>query len=214
MHIEMRLVGQVCVLSREGFLLLVNLLFCGAALIVFLGVVYPTLAQTVGGTMVSLSASFYNRAIGPLMAVVIFLMGICPVIGWQRLTAKSMANLNSPSLAALVSTVLVFVLGVREPFPLLSAAISGFVFFSIVGQAARDLLARRRSTGENYARAIANLISKGRRRYGAYLVHLAIVLMAVGITMRTAVCQGVAPAPREAERRCSGTVDSASSAMV
>ncbi len=39
-------------------------------------------------------------------------------------------------------------------------------------------------------------------------------LMAVGITIRTAVCQGVAPAPSDAPRRCSGTVERASSAIV
>ena len=39
-------------------------------------------------------------------------------------------------------------------------------------------------------------------------------LIAVGTTTRTAVCQGVAPAPSEAERRWSGTEDSASSASV
>ncbi len=39
-------------------------------------------------------------------------------------------------------------------------------------------------------------------------------LIAVGTTIRTAVCHGVAPAPREAERRCSGTAESASSAIV
>ena len=39
-------------------------------------------------------------------------------------------------------------------------------------------------------------------------------LMAVGTITRIAVCHGVAPAARDAERRCSGTLFSASSAMV
>jgi cytochrome c-type biogenesis protein CcmF len=173
-------------LSREGFFLLVNLLFCGAALIVLLGVLYPTLAQTLRGALVSLNASFYNRAIGPLMAVVIFLMGVCPVISWQRLSPKSMANLNFPSVAALVLTVVAFILGVTEPFPIISTAISSFVIFSLLGMLMRDLLARHRSTDENYALALVRLISKARRRYGAYLVHLGIILITIGITGSTA----------------------------
>ena len=173
-------------LSREAFFLLVNLLFCGAALIVFLGTVYPSLAQALRGVAVSLNASFYNRAIGPLITVILCLMGICPVIGWQRLTARGLRNLSFPSLAALLLTVVVFILGVTEPFPLIATAICAFVIFSLLGTVTRDWLARHRSTGENYARALITLVSKARRRYGAYLVHLAIIFMAIGITGSTA----------------------------
>jgi cytochrome c-type biogenesis protein CcmF len=169
-------------LSREGSFLLVELLLCGAALIVLLGTLYPTLSRGILGIMVGLNASFYDRAVGPVLGAIVALMGICPVIGWQRLGSQSLRNLNFPSLAGLVLTGAVLVLGVREPFPLLSTAVSSFVFFSIVAQAARDLAAGRRSTGESLARAGIHLLSRGRRRYGAYLVHLAIVLMAVGIT--------------------------------
>ena len=173
-------------LSRDGFFLLGELLFCGAAAIVFLGTVYPSLAQVLGGVMVSLNTSFYGRAIGPIMAVIIFLMGICPVLGWQRLETKSIANLTLPSLAGLVLTVVAFVLGVNEPFPLISAGVSAFVAFSLLGMVARDLLARRRSSGESYPTALIRLIAKARRRYGAYVVHLAIIFITIGVTGSTA----------------------------
>jgi len=80
----------------------------------------------------------------------------------------------------------VFILGVTEPFPLIATAICAFVIFSLLGTITRDWLARHRSTGENYARALITLVSKARRRYGAYLVHLAIIFMAIGITGSTA----------------------------
>jgi cytochrome c-type biogenesis protein CcmF len=169
-------------LSREGSFLLVELLFCGAALIVFLGTVYPSLARGFLGALVGLNASFYNRAVGPVMAVIIVLMGICPVIGWQRISDKSMRDLGIPTVGALVLSTVAFILGVTEPFPLIAAAICGFVILSVLSTAARDVVARRRSTGESYARAFVRLLSKARRRYGAYLVHLAVVLIAIGVT--------------------------------
>ncbi len=172
-------------LSREGAFLLVNLLFCGAALIVFLGTTYPSLTRTFRGAMVSLNASFYNRASGPLFTVVVVLMGICPVLGWQRTSSENVRALNMPSLAALLVTVLAFILGVTDPLPIVAIAICAFVSFSLLALLARDLMARRRSTGENVARALGTLLSKGRRRYGAHLVHLAIVLFALGITGST-----------------------------
>jgi len=172
-------------LSREGTFLLNNLLFCAAALIVFLGTVYPVLAQALRGVAVSLKVSFYNRALGPLMMAIICLIGICPMIGWQRLTARHWRNLVPPALAALVLTIMAFSLGVTELFPLISTLICAFVIFSLLAMVARDLHARHRATGENYPRALINVLSKAQRRYGAHLVHLAIVLMAIGVTGST-----------------------------
>ncbi len=169
-------------LSRDGAFLLVELLFCGAALIVFLGTVYPSLARAFLGALVGLNASFYNRAVGPVMAVIIILMGICPVIGWQRISDKGIRNLGIPTAGALVLSTMAFILGITEPFPLIATAICSFVALSVLSTVARDVLARRRSTGESFVRALVRLLSKARRRYGAYLVHLAVVLVAVGVT--------------------------------
>jgi cytochrome c-type biogenesis protein CcmF len=169
-------------LSREGSFLLVELLFCGAALIVFLGTVYPSLARSFLGALVGLNASFYNRAVGPVMAVIIILMGICPVIGWQRISDKSLRNLGIPTVGALVLSTVAFILGITELFPLTAAAICSFVVLSVLSAVARDVLARHRSTGESHLRAFVRMLSKARRRYGAYLVHLAVVLVAVGVT--------------------------------
>jgi cytochrome c-type biogenesis protein CcmF len=168
-------------LSREGAFLLVNLLFCGAALVVFLGTTYPSLARAFRGPLVRLNASFYNRASGPLFAVVILLIGICPVLGWRRASSDRLSALKWPSLAALLVAVLAFVFGVTEALPIVGIAICSFVSISLLAMLGRDLMARRRSTGESHVRALGTLLSKGRRRYGAHLVHLAIVLFAIGI---------------------------------
>ena len=169
-------------LSREGGLLLSNLLLCGVALIVLLGTTYPTLTQALRGVQVSLDLSFYNRATGPLAMVLICLMGICPIIAWRRLTTKNIGDLLPPAITALVLTAVLLILGVRDLFPLISTAICAFVALSLSAVVTRDLLARHRSTGENYPRAFLTLISKARRRYGGYLVHLGVILIAIGVT--------------------------------
>jgi cytochrome c-type biogenesis protein CcmF len=169
-------------LSREGSFLLTSVLFCGMALIVFLGTTYPTLAQALRGLQISLDASFYDRATGPLAMALVCLIGICPVIAWRRVTSENLRNLLPPLIAALALTAVAFVLGVREVFPLVSTFISAFVASSLLSIFARDLVTRHRSTGENYLRALPTLVSRGRRRYGAYLIHLAIVLITVGVT--------------------------------
>jgi len=169
-------------LSREGGFLLANVLLCGIALIVILGTTYPTFAQAFRGLQVSLDASFYDRATGPLAMVLICLMGICPVIGWRRLTSETVSRLLPGVIGGLLFSVAIYVLGVRDLFPLVSAAISVFVLLTLLSVLARDLMARRRSTAEGYLRAFLTLLSRARRRYGGYLIHFGVVLIAIGVT--------------------------------
>ena len=169
-------------ISREGSFLLTNVLFCGMALIVLVGTIYPAFAQTVRGIQVSLDASFFDRATGPLALALICLMGVCPVIAWRRLTSDGLRLLLPAALGGALFVGLLLALGVRDALPLVSGAISTFVVLSLLSILARDVMSRRRSTEESYVRATLTVLSKARRRYGAYVVHLGIVLITIGVT--------------------------------
>jgi cytochrome c-type biogenesis protein CcmF len=170
-------------LSRESSFLLNNLLFCGMALAVFLGMVFPTLTLIARGERVALDASFYNRAFGPLAMVLVLLIGVCPVLAWRRATTdKLLRSLAYQAVIALIVAAILLFLGIREPFALLSLAVSAFVMATILSEFYRGLAARRRTQGEGYLVALGRLVAKGRRRYGGYVVHLAIVLIAIGVT--------------------------------
>jgi cytochrome c-type biogenesis protein CcmF len=71
---------------------------------------------------------------------------------------------------------------VSDLLPLISGAVSTFVVVSLLSILTRDLMARRRSTGEAYPRALLTLLSRAHRRYGAYLVHFGVVLITIGVT--------------------------------
>ena len=175
--------------SRESSFLLVNLLFSGAALSVLLGTAFPALARALSGTLVGFHSSFYNRTVGPMLLAVIFVMGACPVLGWERLAPRGLRNLLVPAFAAAVTIVALFILGAREALPLSAAGISSFVVFSLANIVARDVAARRRSTRERWLRSFWKMATQARRRYGAYVVHLAIILISIGITGSTAYKQ-------------------------
>ncbi len=173
-------------LSREGSFVLANILFCGAAGVVLLGTVYPTLVQAIRGNLLSLNASFYDWVIGPLMTVVILLMGICPLIGWRRLDKELTKRLAALGLAGLVVVLVFAILGIRRPFPLASAFVCAFVLVSLLWLFVRDLVTTYRIKRKTFVTGMASLLAASRRRYGAYLVHLAIVLIAIGVTGSTA----------------------------
>ncbi len=168
--------------SREGMFFLVNLLFCGAALLVLLGTAFPAVSQAVSGAVISLSASFYQRAVGPLLLAVVVLMGICPTLAWQRASTTTARNLRWSAFGALGGVILSLVVGVTEPVPLLAIAACAFVTMSIAMLAASDVGARLRSRAEHPMLAVLHLAAAAPRRYGAYVAHLGIVLITLGIT--------------------------------
>ncbi|MFQ5812969.1 MAG: heme lyase CcmF/NrfE family subunit [Anaerolineae bacterium] len=169
-------------LSREAGFLLNNLLFGGLTLAVFIGTVFPTVSEIVRGTQVALGASFFERVFAPLALPLVLLIGVCPLLGWRKTSSgRLLRRLLYPGIVALAAAVAIFVLGTTEPFALLSFTVCAFVASSILWEFLRGTMARHRSTGEDYLLAFRRLITKNRRRYGGYLVHLSIVIITVGV---------------------------------
>jgi len=172
-------------LSKESSFLLNNLLLVGAAFAVFWGTVFPLLSSALRGVDVTVSAPFFNRVIVPIGIVLVLLTGICPLIAWRR---SSLENLRRNFLYPLgVALVVLVALGVylRDSFnlgALLGYGSSTFVIATIVLDVFRALRVRQRVTGEGLAVALARMLARNRRRYGGYLVHLAVVIMVIGIT--------------------------------
>ncbi len=170
-------------LSREASFFLVNLLLLGMALVILLGTILPTLSEALRGTTVVLDASFYIRVSAPLFVALFALLGICPLLSWgDTLSSRLYRRLGLPLLLALLLIGVLFALGVRHPFALLSYGLCALIFLLILAQFLRDGLARRRRTGASYLQSLARAFQESRRRYGAHIVHLGLVLIAVGVT--------------------------------
>jgi cytochrome c-type biogenesis protein CcmF len=170
-------------LSRETSLLLTNLLLLGTALVVLVGTLFPALVELVQGRQAALGISFYERTVGPLVLVIIGLIGICPLVAWgDGAPDRLRRDLLVPAVAAIVVVIVLFVVGVRKAVALISFAICAFVGFSLLSVFYRGTLGRRQRTGETIPLAFVRMFVANRRRYGAHIVHLGIVLIAVGVT--------------------------------
>ncbi|MDH5748525.1 MAG: heme lyase CcmF/NrfE family subunit, partial [Rhodospirillales bacterium] len=71
-------------ISREGALLLNNLLMTTAAAVVLLGTLYPLFLDAVGGGKVSVGPPFFNMVFVPLMVPMILVMAMAPFLAWKR----------------------------------------------------------------------------------------------------------------------------------
>ncbi|MSQ22032.1 MAG: heme lyase CcmF/NrfE family subunit [Dehalococcoidia bacterium] len=169
-------------LSREAAFLLNNVLLLGIACVTLWGVIYPLVSQLFRGVAITVGAPFYNQVNGPLFLALIFLMGVGPLLPWRHASAATLRNaLQTPTLVALATLGVLVVLGIRKPFALASFGLCSVIVTGIIREWVRGTMARR-SLGENYALAFGRLIAANRPRYGGYIVHLAIVVLALGIT--------------------------------
>ena len=147
------------------------------------GTLFPVLSEAFTGDKITVGAPFFNRINVPVGLVLLFLTGAGPLFAWRRTSAESLKrNFAAPLAGAAATAVCVVLLGVRDLYATVSLALCGFVIFSVALEFYRGAVSRRRSTGDTAFAALLRLLSKSRRRYGGYLVHLAMVLLFVGFT--------------------------------
>lgn len=168
--------------SRESSFLLNNLMLVGAAFAVFLGTVFPLISEAVRGVKITVAAPFFNQVLVPIFAALILLTGICVFLGWRRTTPKKLIrNFLLPVVMALILCLVLVIVGIREWYALTLFPLCAFVAGTHLFAWYREVRARRSMRSENYPKAFWNLLWSNMPRYGGLLVHLGIVLMAVGI---------------------------------
>src|SRR6188474_2698365 len=170
-------------ISREAAFLYNNLLLLALCLAILWGVVYPMLSEAVRGEAVVLGRSYYDFFLRAFGLPLLLLMGIGPLIAWRRASLKSLATtFRWPTIVAFATGVVLLLLGAGSSIPgLVAYTFSAFVLATIVLEFARGTRARKALGATSWFGAFTSLVARNRRRYGGYVVHAAIVLLAIGI---------------------------------
>ena len=169
-------------LSRESAFLVNNLLLLGIAFATLWGTVYPLLSRLFAEQEITVARPFYDQVNGPLMLGLVLLMGIGPLLPWRRANLRSLQRaLLVPGTVAVVTVAVLLVVGIRQPYAVVGFGLCALVTASIVVEWVRGTSARRRSVGDNPAVGFVRLILANRPRYGGYIVHLAVVMVALGV---------------------------------
>jgi cytochrome c-type biogenesis protein CcmF len=169
-------------LSRESAFLLNNLLFMGIAVSVFWGTVFPMISELFTGQKITVGPPFFDRVTGPQFAGLVLLMGIAPMVAWRQASARQLGRLLwVPFVAALVFVAVLVGGGMRSIGALAGFGIASFVALTTLIEFGRGTLSRMRATGENPLTALITLVARNRRRYGGYVIHLAVVVITIGI---------------------------------
>jgi cytochrome c-type biogenesis protein CcmF len=110
-------------------------------------------------------------------------MGIGPLLAWRRTSLRALGRTFLwPAAVSLAAGGALLAAGAGSSIPgLIAYTFSAFVIASIVVEFVRGTRARKAVVGGSWPSAFTTLVARNRRRYGGYVVHAAIVLLAIGI---------------------------------
>jgi len=169
--------------SREASFLYNNLLLVAFCLTILWGVLYPILSEAVTGQTNHVSGPYYNFFLHIFGLPLLLLMGIGPLLAWRKTSLRTLARTWAwPAAVSLIVGAILLALGAGSSVPgLIAYTFSAFVIVSIIVEFVRGTRARKAVVGGSWPSAFSSLVARNRRRYGGYVVHAAIVLLAIGI---------------------------------
>jgi cytochrome c-type biogenesis protein CcmF len=168
--------------SREALFLLNNFLFLIILVVCFLGVIFPLVSELFTGQTVTVGPEWYERITGPLWAGLLLLMGVAPLSAYGASSWRSLGRqLWWPAGISLLVPLGLRLSGMRQPAALLGYWLAGLVALVTLYEFWRGAQARHTRHGESLPLALWRLAGRSRQRYGGYVIHLGVVLMAIGI---------------------------------
>jgi len=173
------------IVSREASFLLNNYAFLALLAIVFYGTLFPVVSEAITGVKVQIGPPFFQRYAGPVAIFLLFLTGVGPLVAWRRATWVNLRkSFLWPAGAASIAAALLVAFGMRRFYPIAFLSMCAFVAATIGEEYLRGIRSRM-GRGESVFVAFFELLRRNQRRYGGYIVHLAVILMFVGFAGAT-----------------------------
>jgi len=169
--------------SREVSLLFNNLLFLAACATILLGTVYPVIYEALYGVKRELRHGYYNLVEPPTFLLIVLLMAAGPILNWKRTSAARIRErLLWPTILMVGVCILGFVLNPTGFYSNISFGAMAFLTYTIVQEFAVVVTRRVRRAGENVFVALYSVVAMNKRRYGGYIAHISVLVIAIGLT--------------------------------
>jgi cytochrome c-type biogenesis protein CcmF len=176
--------GLFAPVSREGALVVNNLLLAAGAAAVFIGTLYPLALEAITGAKISVGAPYFNMTFGPLMLPLLILVPAGPLLSWKRADAWGVAQrLWVAAVLALAAAVLILVVTRRGPW-LAPFGIALGVW--LIAGSLTELAERTKFMRGPLVHAWARLKGLPRSSFGMTLAHLGLGVSVIGMVTLTA----------------------------
>lgn len=169
-------------ISREAVFVLQNMLFLAITFAVFWGTVFPLISELITGTKITVGPPYFKKVTGPMFFVLVLLMGVAPLFAWRKQAAKNLGRaILYPFIGSLAITAGWGYLHRTHPASIIGLWLVSFVILTILAEYWKAVYARVSSRGETPIVALGKVIGRNQRRYGGYIIHLGVVMIALGI---------------------------------
>ncbi|WP_338663757.1 heme lyase CcmF/NrfE family subunit [Pararoseomonas sp. SCSIO 73927] len=111
--------GVFAPLSREGALVLNNLLLCTIAAVVLVGTLYPMFADLILRAKISVGPPFYQATVFPLALPLVLAMAAGPLMAWKR--ARAWPVLQRLWWVAVIASLVIALVWLVQGLPVLPA---------------------------------------------------------------------------------------------
>ncbi len=170
--------------SRESVFLVNNLLLVALTATIFWGTFFPLISELFTGERASLAAPWFDRYTTPLAILLVLFTGIGPLLAWRRISwAQAKRVFRVPAIVAAAVAVGLAVLtdAADSPWALALFAFAAFALTGLAQEFWRGAAARRSLRGGSLPAALVAIVSRNRRRYGGYIVHIGVAVLLVGV---------------------------------
>ncbi len=166
--------------SREAAFLLQNTIFLVITIAVFWGTVFPLISELVTGTKITVGPPYFRSVTGPMFLVLLVLMSIAPLFAWRKLPFRNLLKaLSVPLIGSLIITAVWGYAHRMHPASIVGLWMVSFGVVAIGYEYWKGVRARMSAQHENPITALVNLVSRNRRRYGGYLIHIGVIMIAL-----------------------------------
>ncbi|WP_375680245.1 MULTISPECIES: heme lyase CcmF/NrfE family subunit [unclassified Bartonella] len=168
-------------ISREGFIVLNNLLLTTITATVLIGTLYPYFIEILTGKKISVGAAFFNLTCGPLMVLLLLFVPFGTMMAWKR--GDFLAVFERLwfvfVLVGIVCFIIFYATSVRDIFAVLGIGLSAFVFLGSLA----DLWGKSGYGKRAFSVRVKRFLGLPWSTFGAAIAH-----MGLGVTLFGIVC--------------------------
>ena len=175
---QMTAKGVFAPVSREGALVLNNVLLAVAAFVVFIGTMWPLIAELLWDRKLSVGAPFFNKAFTPFMIVLAIALPLGSILPWKRATlSRTLRPLAGALLLTAAVMALVWAVSTgRSALAVIGAGLGAWMIFGALA----ELVHRTGQSG------LPRLLRLPRADWGKATAHAGLGVTFIGIALLTA----------------------------
>jgi cytochrome c-type biogenesis protein CcmF len=172
--------GLFAPISREGGLILNNLLLTTAAATVFIGTLYPLMLDAITGDKISVGPPFFNATFVPLMIPLIIALGVGPLLSWKRGDLPGALQRLKFALAAslVVMVVTAYLTWGRSTFGAIGLGLAGWLATGVLIEFGSRIGIGR----AHWQDVIRRAVGLPRSAWGMMLAHFGFAVLVAGAT--------------------------------